>query len=201
MKNKSKVLNFLTALGFIFAIAMVITFIRTANNQGERIENAVEVPRDFVREFSNVVTKRRQEPIVDVNFIDPKGETKTFNDFKGNYILVNFWATWCPPCVLELPSLEKLAKKLEKDGLQVIAISLDTQKDQQGIRDFLLNRGIGDFAQYLDNLQSIQKSIYMRGIPTSVLLDPEGNILYVFEGDAKWDKPSALKFFRNLLNS
>lgn len=200
MKNKNKVLNILTKLGLIFAIAMVITFIRSANEQGKPIENMVKVPRAFDRQFSNVVTKRRAEPIVDVSFLNPAGETVAFSDFKGEYLLVNFWATWCPPCVLELPSLGALAEKMDGKGLEIIAISLDAQRDQQSIRDFLYNRGIGEFAEYHDNQQTIQKNIYMRGIPTSVLLDPQGNILYVFEGDADWSSASALEFFRKLLN-
>ncbi|MEM7618204.1 MAG: TlpA disulfide reductase family protein [Pseudomonadota bacterium] len=200
MKNKNKVLNILTKLGLIFAIAMVITFIRSANEQGEPIENRVKVPRAFDRQFSNVVTKRRAEPIVDVSFLNPAGETVAFSDFDGEYLLVNFWATWCPPCVLELPSLDALAREMEGKGLEVIAISLDAQRDQQSIRDFLYNRGIGEFAEYHDNQQIIQKNIYMRGIPTSVLLDPQGNILYVFEGDADWSSAPALEFFRKVLN-
>ena len=200
MKNKNKVLNILTKLGFIFAIAMVITVIRSAHDQGAPIENRVEVPRALDRQFSNVITKRRLEPLVAINFLNPDGKTTSWNDYAGDYLLVNFWATWCPPCVLELPSLEKLANKFDGKGLKVIAVSLDAGRNQQDIKDFLLNRGIGDFAAYHDNQQLVQKNISMRGIPTTVLLDPKGNILYVFEGDAVWDSAPALEFFRKVLN-
>jgi len=201
MKHKSKVLNILTSLGLIFLIALSITLFKEANRTGEKVENIVQVPTDFKREFSNVVTKRRLEPVVDVRFLSPEIDKVSWQDFKGDYLLVNFWATWCAPCVTELPSLEKLAQKFDGKGLEVIAISLDTMRNQTQIKTFLANRNIGDFAAYFDDESLIQRNIKMRGIPTSLLLDKDGNILYVFEGDAQWNSPSAVSFFENLLNS
>ncbi len=199
MKHKNKILKILTTIGFIFAIAMGITFIKALNNQGPKIENIVEVSRPFKREFSNVVTKRRVEPIIDINFAKPDGSQTNWNNFTGEYLLVNFWATWCAPCVVELPSLDRLSKKFEGKGLNVIGISLDTMRSHEDVKLFLENRNIGEFAAYFDNFQEIQSKISMRGIPTSILLDKKGNILHIFEGDAQWDSPSSVEFFANLL--
>jgi len=201
MKYKNKVLKGLSTIGFIFAIALGIMFVKAINNQGPRIESTVELPRSFEREFSNVQTKRRLEPLVPIDFVGPEGGFASWDDFKGEYLLVNFWATWCPPCVVELPSLDKLAKRFDGKGLNVIAISIDSMRSHEDIKLFLENRGIGEFAMYFDQNQEIQNKIYMRGIPTSILLDPQGNILNIFEGDARWNASSAIEFFEKVINS
>ncbi len=201
MKHKNKILKTLTAIGFIFAIALGITFIKALDNQGPKNENVVEVSRDFKREFSNVITKRRLEPIVDINFAQPDGGATNWDVFKGDYLLVNFWATWCAPCVVELPSLNKLSDLFKGKGLNVIGISLDTMRSHDDVKLFLENRNIDEFAAYFDINQEIQSKIFMRGIPTSILLDRQGNILHIFEGDAQWNAPSAIEFFENLLKT
>lgn len=199
MKHKNKILKTLTTIGFIFAIALGITFLKALNNQGPKIEYIVEVSREFKREFSNVITKNRVEPIVDINFVTPDGSPTNWDEFKGEYLLVNFWATWCAPCVVELPSLDSLSEQFEGKGLNVIGISLDTMRPHDDVKLFLENRNIGEFAAYFDKNREIQNKIFMRGIPTSILLDRDGNILHIFEGDARWNAPSSIEFFEKLL--
>lgn len=201
MKHKNKFLKTLSTMGFIFMIALGIMFFKALNNQGPKVSNVVELPRAFEREFSNVQTKRRLEPLAPIDFFGPDDSPKTWKDFQGEYLLINFWATWCPPCVIELPSLDKLAQHFDGKGLNVIAISIDSMRSHDDIKLFLKNRNIGEFAAYFDKNQDVQNKIYMRGIPTSILLDPEGNIINIFEGDAHWNSPSAIEFFEKVINS
>ena len=201
MKYKNKILKHLTIIGAIFAVLFVFNIIRAANNQGERIENVVEMPVAFERQFSRVIQQRRVKPVPVVNFLTPTGDIETLGDYAGQYLLVNFWATWCPPCVLELPSLEKLSNKMDSEALKVMAISIDTMRSQDQIKSFLDNRNIGDFAAYHDHESEIQRNIKMRGIPTTLLLNPNGEVIYVFEGDADWNSAPAIRFFKKLLNS
>ena len=135
----------------------------------------------------------------DLSFLAPDGSETTWNDFKDEYLLVNFWASWCAPCVIELPSLDKLQSRFKDDGLKTIAISLDQQRSHDQIKRFAYNRNIGDFVTYFDHNNEIQRKVRMRGIPTTYLLNPEGKILYIFEGDAQWNSPPAIKFFSELL--
>ena len=197
--SKSNLFRYLNILGLGFIVALVVGYFNVQQNAGPRIENAVEVPRLFDRQFARVETKRRAEQLPILSFLNSKGVPVNWNAYSGEYLLVNFWATWCAPCVLELPSLGKLAERYDDKGLQVIAISLDTQRDHEQIQEFLLNRGIGDFASHLDHKNDIQRTIRMRGIPTSFLLDAKGNLLYIFEGDADWVSPPAISFFNELL--
>jgi thiol-disulfide isomerase/thioredoxin len=128
-------------------------------------------------------------------FMSPEGRRVNWQVFEGKYLLINFWATWCGPCVIELPSFEKLRQRFKDTNLEVIAVSLDTQRDQEQIQRFLSNRSIGEFASYFDDAKEVKSAISMRGIPTTYLLDPNGNVLYVFEGDAVWHSQSAIEFF------
>jgi len=185
----------------IFVIFAVIGYSYTVQNRGEEIEGTIEVPKNFSRYFSNVVTKQRYTPMAPATFMSPEMRRVNWEVFDGSYLLVNFWATWCAPCVLELPSLGKLKKKFEGRGLNVIAISLDTARNQSDIKEFLKNRAIGEFAAYLDDVGEVKKSTFMRGIPTSYLLSPKGEVLYIFEGDANWNASSSIGFFENLINS
>ncbi|HPD82801.1 MAG: TlpA disulfide reductase family protein [Alphaproteobacteria bacterium] len=198
--NKQKISKILSTMGLLFMIWLGISYVYYMKNRGDLLPAQIGVPDDFGNEFSRVTTMRREQKMGSTPFLSPEGLSTDWADFKGEYLLVNFWATWCGPCVIELPSLGRLQQKMEDKGLKIIAVSLDLERPQDDIKQFLKNRGIGEFAAYLDHQQAIQKNIYMRGIPTSYLIDPKGNIAYIFEGDAHWDSVVSVNFFENLLN-
>lgn len=197
--NQQRFFSVLSTMGVIFIIFLGISYVRMMNTQGEVVVNKITVPDGFEREFGKVITKNRLSPMVEAYFLSPEGYRVGWQDFKGEYLLVNFWATWCAPCVIELPSLDTLQKKFSGEGLNIISVSLDTMRSQSQIKKFLYNRNIGEFAAYLDASGEVKKKIRMRGIPTSYLLDPDGNVLYMFEGDANWSSPEAISFFNLLL--
>lgn len=199
--KKQKFMSVLSLMGMLLVVWLGISYTYHMKNRGDLLENQVQIPKDFASQFSRVLSKNRENSVPSTPFISPNGNAMDWPDFQGQYLLVNFWATWCAPCVVELPSLGKLKAQYEGKGLDIIAVSLDTMRGHDDIKAFLKNRNIGDFAAYFDDQQHIQKNISMRGIPTSYLIDPKGNISYIFEGDAHWDSPSAIQFFNNLLNS
>lgn len=198
--TKEKLFNALTILGALFLVFLIITAMVSLTNRGQVIAEKIDVPRDFSRQFGSVRVVNRETQPPDISFHDPGKQEIFWQDFEGDHVLVNFWATWCAPCVLELPSLNKLKDRFEDNGLKVIAISLDKQRSHDQIKAFLLYRGIGDFAAYFDHSGMMERQLGLRGIPTSYLLDPNGNILTIFEGDADWDSPSARQYFRNVLS-
>lgn len=164
-----------------------------------------EILEDFALEFRAMHTAQVREPLkASLRFSGAGGEYHKLSEFYGgeseNYLLLNLWATWCAPCVLELPSLEQLKEAYEGNGLAVLAVSIDHARGLEEIETFLETRGIGRFALYLDDAGEIKESMPARGIPTSFLISPQGEVLYVFEGDADWSGARSKAFFDSLLS-
>lgn len=165
--------------------------------QDEAAHNAAA--KAFSNEFSSMSRANRLQKAENVVFIGGGGTERTLLDYDGRYVLLNLWASWCSPCIRELPSLGALQEKYEPLGLSVIAVSLDRNKNIDNLKAFLDSRGIGDFALYHDHLNQVSRAFPARGIPTSFLIGPQGHILYVFEGDANWISPEAQMFFDSFL--
>jgi thiol-disulfide isomerase/thioredoxin len=133
----------------------------------------------------------------DVAFQTEDNIDKKFSDFKGQYLLINFWATWCPPCVAELPSLQKADAQL--DELELLAISFDMKNDNSTMERFRKKHNIENKSFYYDRKLEVKKSFPVRGLPTTLLVSPDLKILYRFEGHAEWDSPQALAFLRSVI--
>ena len=133
----------------------------------------------------------RPLPAPALQFTARDGRPARLADFRGRFLLVNLWATWCAPCVREMPSLERLQAQLG-NRLAVLAIS----EDRQGgavVEPFLAKLGLERLAVYLDPQDAAQQAFHARGLPTSYLIDPEGRILGLLEGAAEWDSPAMLQ--------
>jgi len=107
--------------------------------------------------------------------------------FKGKYVLVNFWATWCKPCVTEMPSLDRLASRLQKKGVVVIAISQDEGGSSQ-VRPFTEKLNLSKLRILFDPEKRSFRDYALRGLPTTVLISPTGNLIARLEGSAAWDE-------------
>lgn len=153
---------------------------------------------EFSAEFSAVRAANEPMRLPSREILAPGGKPISFSSFEGKPLLINFWATWCAPCVVELPSLQKFAEHY-KDRINVIAVSLDPIKKQPGVASFLEKRGISAFAGYFDESGVLGSELQLRGIPTSFLIGKNGQILYRFEGDADWTSASAREFFDRVL--
>lgn len=198
--NKQKIFNVLSIMGILFIISCAIGYAYHVDNKGAAFDPPpIEIPNLVAKQFSRVITKNRIESMPDAKFYDKNGDALSWHDYKGKYLLVNFWASWCSPCVVELPSLNELQNALPEDKIEVIAISIDRNKTPENLGEFLKNRNIGEFAAYMDTNREIENNITMRGIPTTYLLGPEGEIRYIFEGDANWNTPTFKEFFNLLL--
>src|SRR6185437_8753104 len=106
-------------------------------------------------------------------------------DFKGRVLLVNLWATWCGPCVEEMPALERLQAQLG-DKLTILAISED-RGGEAAVAPFLAKNDIKQLAIYLDPKGAATSAFGAEGLPTSYLIAADGTILGKEEGGAKWD--------------
>ena len=150
----------------------------------------------LVRE-NRVVKHPPRDHLATLNFYDKSGKQVTLDDFKGKIVLVDLWATWCVPCVIELPSLDRLQKALPTDKFEVIAISLDTSS-MQDIQSFLKEKNIQNLQAYWDKDRQVPLKWKYAGIPKNFILDKEGGIISAFDGDYVWDRDVTIKQIRDL---
>jgi thiol-disulfide isomerase/thioredoxin len=133
----------------------------------------------------------RPRPAPELGFATRDGRAVRLADFRGRFVLVNLWATWCAPCVREMPSLDRLQARLG-DRLTVLAISEDRGAGHV-VAPFLEKLGLSRLAVYLDPSDAAQEAFAVRGLPTSFLIDRDGRILASLEGAAEWDSPAMLQ--------
>jgi thiol-disulfide isomerase/thioredoxin len=129
-------------------------------------------------------------PAPDASFTAHSGETVTLAAFRGRVVLVNFWATWCAPCVQEMPSLARL--QAQRGDLAVVAVSED-RRGAELVDPFLAKLGLADLGVYLDPKNDLGHAFGIEGLPTSFLIDRDGRIVATLEGAAEWDSAEMLK--------
>ncbi len=126
---------------------------------------------------------------------DAFGGTVGLADFRGRVILVNFWATWCAPCVREMPSLDRLQAELGPEGLLVMAVSQD-RKGLAAAESFYREQGLDNLEIFLDPKGEFARAMGVAGLPTSLLVDDRGRLLGAIEGPLEWDGPEAIELIR-----
>jgi thiol-disulfide isomerase/thioredoxin len=143
-------------------------------------------------EFSHFAVPR---PVPPIAFLDGAGRTLGLGDFAGRVVLVNFWATWCAPCVREMPSLDRLQAALGGPDFTVVALSLDRQ-GKEAVAPYFAEHLLGHLAVYLDPEGEAFRAWRGQGVPTSFLIGRDGRAIGVLLGPAHWDAPEAIKLIR-----
>jgi len=130
----------------------------------------------------------------EIRFRDLNGKEKTLKDFEGNVILLNFWATWCPPCRAEMPGMENLARELK--GRDFIMVPISVQETSDTVKSYMEESGI-DFPVYLDEEARAAMSVGVTGLPTSILIDRDGTALGAAVGSVKWDSAPMISMMKD----
>lgn len=126
-------------------------------------------------------------------FEDPAGEAITLADFEGRPLLVNLWATWCPPCIAEMPTLDALAAR-EKE-LQVLAVSEDLE-GREKVAAFFAARRFKQLRPYLDPGLSLMTELKVDTLPTTILYDVRGREVWRMTGMADWEGARAAELLK-----
>lgn len=127
---------------------------------------------------------------------DLKGKTVSFSGFKGKVVILNFWASWCPPCVAEMPSFKKIYSEMKSRGLEVIAVSSD--RSARDTRDFVENKGL-DFTVLMDEDRNVSREYKVFSLPTTFLINRNGIIVEKFFGEYDWTDREMKKKIERLL--
>ena len=140
------------------------------------------------------------DPVVapDTAFLDETGAEMHLSDLRGKVVLVNFWATWCAPCRVEMPQLAALQTARGGDDFQVITIATGRNMPQ-AIARFFDEIEVTNLPRYTDPQQALAHDLGVMGLPVSLILDRDGAEVARLMGDADWSSPSALAIIDALL--
>jgi len=127
------------------------------------------------------------------------GDEVSLDQLKGKYLLINFWATWCGPCKIEMPSLQALHERFKSENFEVLAISND-MFGEKVVRPYIEANHFA-FPVLLDQNLKVSHQYGVVTLPTSFLVDPEGKIIGVLNGAIDWQEPETLLYFESLLKN
>ncbi|WP_457675412.1 TlpA family protein disulfide reductase [Thiolapillus sp.] len=133
--------------------------------------------------------------VPDFTLKDVDGNSYRFSDLRGKVVIVNFWATWCPPCRAEMPSMQRAWEQLREEGILMLAI--DVGEDEDAIFEFTASYPV-DFPILLDTESTVSEAWEVKGLPTTFVIDQWGRKIYRAVGGREWDAPELLKKIREL---
>ncbi|NIZ12485.1 TlpA disulfide reductase family protein [Phaeobacter sp. HF9A] len=151
--------------------------------------SAVEALREG--DMKKLVFHSEAQPVSDNSFelADGAGQAQ-LSDYRGKYVLVNFWATWCPPCRKEMPMLSALQEEFGGDNFEVLTLATG-RNNPAAIQKFFDEIGVTNLPRHQDPRGAVARDMAVLGLPITVLLDPEGHEIARLRGEADWSSDSA----------
>ena len=170
----------------ILLIALLgISFTLVADWQQPELSHNLTVIKDVI-------------PAADFELQDMDEDKIKLSDYKGKVVLLNFWATWCPPCIREMPSMERLHQQVDAEGFNVIAVNQMEDIDQ--VFAFTGQLEVDPtFKILFDTTSSVSRDYAVRGLPTTYLIDKEGRVRYRAVGGREFDHPEVIKIIEQLM--
>ena len=146
-----------------------------------------------VTDIKNLGINKELKSYGDITFLDIKNKELNLNDYKGNLVILNFWATWCAPCKDEMPSLDLLTENPNLDNLKIFPINIGKDNNQKSLA-FFKDLEIKNLEIYFDSPNTLAKKFKLRGLPTTIFFNKEGlefarvigSIDFVDEKFMKW---------------
>ena len=137
------------------------------------------------------------KPLPEFKWTDAAGAEHTAAELAGQGMVVNFWATWCVPCVAEMPALDDLARQMERDKVVVLALSSD-RGGASAVERFYRDKGVRTLAVLLDPRGDAARAFGSRGIPTTIVIDRKGQERGRLEGAADWASAASVAKLRQV---
>ncbi len=144
-----------------------------------------------------LITLEKPASVPTIPFLTEEGKQAFVGDYSGRTVVINFWATWCAPCIKEMPSLDRLAAKLPPERFAVITLNQDAGGSPVA-RSFLERLGLRNLPASTDPNGRLARALGSRGLPTTFIVDPSGRVVARLEGIAEWDQPEAVDFLASI---
>src|SRR5437879_2158602 len=136
-------------------------------------------------------------PAPTISVVDLAGNTVSLSEFAGRLVLINLWATWCEPCLREMPSLERLQSRLG-DRIAVLGVSQD-RGGGKTVEPFIAKLGLKSLKIYVDPKSAVGRAFEVKGLPTSLLIDRDGKVAGRVEGAAEWESSKIIAILERFL--
>lgn len=134
-----------------------------------------------------------------VTFEDEQGNGYSLEEWRGKLVVLNIWATWCPPCRAEMPTLDRLKAKLGGEGFDVIALSID-RAGVSKVRKFFDKIDVENLTIFIDDTQKAARDLDALGLPVTIIVGSKGDELGRLVGPAEWDSEEMISFLRTLVD-
>ena len=178
------------SVGRRFVVAILLALAST-------LGAAAQTPSEPDIKLGQFIPATAAQPAPEISFDGLDGKPVSLADFKGKLVVLNLWATWCQPCLKEMPSLAKLEAKFEP-SLVVVAVSED-RGGADAVKPFIAKLYPGNIRIALDPKSDAIRALHARGLPTSLVVDAQGNVAGKVEGAAEWDSDQMVEVLTKLL--
>lgn len=186
----------------LFGLVVVTGTLFNVRDPGQGAGPAVSTPQKFALQQGDMRKFEFSEsaPLVAGGpFLNPAGEETNLTAFGGKHVLVNLWATWCAPCIEELPALDRLQAKLGSDAFEVVILSVDRAGLERS-QAFLDELGIENLKTYSDKSMALMPGLGVTGLPTTLLIDNRGREIGRLAGIAEWDGEDAVRLIQHFID-
>lgn len=139
------------------------------------------------------------KPVSDAAFFTESGAEKTLTDYRGKYVLLNFWATWCAPCRKEMPMLADLQTEFGGDDFAVVTLATG-RNPPPAMKAFFDEIGVDNLPLHRDPKQAVARAMGVLGLPITVIITPDGQEIARMQGDAHWTSDSARTMLSALID-
>jgi len=184
----------------VFALILIVALLFTAGSsifKTDAQSGACHIEENVLGNFNKSELLLNAPNTV---FYDGSGNKHRLTDLRGKGIVLNLWATWCKPCILEMPQLNHLKSLLNEEDIVVLAIS----QDRQGapvVKKFLKANKLYNLEAFIDKGGKLIRALKAKGLPTTILFNKENEEVGRVLGIAEWDAPEVVTFIRKCLNS
>lgn len=163
--------------------------------QNKLYDTGEAIPKPRI--MTGFIEMQHARGVPEVTFVDETGLTQTLNQHQGKLILVNLWATWCAPCLREIPELQQLKQQYANKNIAIVPISIDEEIKE--VRPFLNKHGFKNYSTWLDPDKNIEQIIPANVVPATYVFDAKGNLIGFIRGYLDWSDKNVAPYLDKLI--